>query len=544
MNATTPDVSAGRRPVGPRLLGWVLLLPMIAAWVYWLVLPTVRTLAPTGPDALSFAGAGGVLVRSVGDALLPTVVMLVVAPLVALAAHAGGRAAQLVVRVLLAIPVAGFAPAVVYVAMLRVSNASGPDAAWTTIAYTGIACGIAVTVLLAVLDRGADDDLPRGVVDGVTPLRRELPTIAAVLAVLGLGTLAVLLQADNPPLGHDATLVPTLEGMPVRDLNGRSIVLLLVVAVLGVAAALVVLGTRMRIESGPRPKRGPGAPVLRVAGMIAVVVALAVVAVDVVPRVLALIDSAQGGQGGPAGILAHSLIPAVLVALVQVPVAYAAGIAIGALRPAGRYSRWLLLPFAPWLLVTLRPLVVAAMRHLIDHLPHSGFSSVTTQMSPILVSVPGMVIVALFAAGHRDRIAVQGWWRGLLRPSLPLLGALTMAVLLIQAHGLLWSAQIYLPDVHTGANTYPGYGDNGASAQPGSVLLYYQALLRADTGNHPFAQTYALAAPLFVPALIVLIALQIAYLPRLRIRTGPTNPTPAAPEPAPAHHGKRPPAVT
>ena len=44
---------------------------------------------------------------------------------------------------------------------------------------------------------------------------------------------------------------------------------------------------------------------------------------------------------------------------IQLPIAYLGALGIGALRPLGRYSEWLLLPFSPWLFITALPLSVA-----------------------------------------------------------------------------------------------------------------------------------------------------------------------------------------
>ena len=56
-------------------------------------------------------------------------------------------------------------------------------------------------------------------------------------------------------------------------------------------------------------------------------------------------------------VWANTLVPpAMSIFLLQLPIAYLGALGIGALRPLGRWSEWLLLPFAPWLFITALPL--------------------------------------------------------------------------------------------------------------------------------------------------------------------------------------------
>ncbi|NED57537.1 sugar ABC transporter permease, partial [Micromonospora aurantiaca] len=52
-----------------------------------------------------------------------------------------------------------------------------------------------------------------------------------------------------------------------------------------------------------------------------------------------------------------------LGAVVSVGAAFLGALGIGGLRPLGRRSEWLLLPFAPWLFVGIGPLSIAGFEN-------------------------------------------------------------------------------------------------------------------------------------------------------------------------------------
>ncbi len=100
-----------------------------------------------------------------------------------------------------------------------------------------------------------------------------------------------------------------------------------------------------------------------------------------------------------------------LAALVILLLAALAAVAIGALRPLGRRSEWLLLPFAPWLFVGAGPLGIAWF---------SAERSLHLRWH------------ALVGAG------MPSGWAFLRAVVLPMAGLLTGVAMLIQAQGLVW----------------------------------------------------------------------------------------------------------
>src|SRR5690606_30246461 len=171
-------------------------------------------------------------------------------------------------------------------------------------------------------------------------------------------------------------------------------------------------------------------------------------------------------------------------------VAYLAALGIGALRPLGRRSEWLLLPFAPWLFAGTGPLSIANWNTM------RGLGLVDTfaaLVPPLLVSVPALVVLTLLCKGLAER-NTGDLLTGVVRPSLPMAGILVVAVTLVNAQDLLWP------------------------------LLVAQ---RTDLTTTPVAQMTAavhaaLATPLvaIVLALAAAVAAQLLYLDRLALTVG------------------------
>jgi ABC-type sugar transport system permease subunit len=554
-----PAAAPPKRPGPPGWVGLLLAVPMAAGWVYWLVVPTIKILVHsiTGYDQgvaqhASFTGTGGALARTLEYSLVPTLVMLIVVPLLAFAAAEGGTGLRATVRVVLVVPVAGFAPSVVVVAWFLLTEPShalsslrplDPGTALPKLALLGglaslgLVCGIGVSVLLSALRRRRDDRTAR-------PLGAAL----VVWGVLVLGTLALAMQSLTFVLGltgggpGDSTrTLPVLiyteafQSMQLGSGAAASLVLLVPVAVLGLAAGLILILSRARIELDRDRAAGGLLPPTRgrslgvVLGVVALAATvLAVVLVELLPRLgILTADGKAGGSAHVGNTLLYAVLPGLLTTIVQLVLAYPAGIGIGAFRPLGRYSHWLLLPFMPWVFVTVTPVMVesyesAANGHHLD--------TVLGQLSPILVSVPAMVIFTLFAAGRAEQWRAEtrhgrphgaAFGRTVLLPSLPLAGLVAMAMLLYETHSVAWKL----------------LANAGHVSDPVLVL----SGLAAYAFTKPNAGLAADAAPLAVPALIVFALLTVLYLDRLTIRIGHPDPTthqdtapPFPPPPGPA----------
>lgn len=139
----------------------------------------------------------------------------------------------------------------------------------------------------------------------------------------------------------------------------------------------------------------------------------------------------------------NTVLPAAIsVLLVQLPLAYLGGLGIGALRPLGRKSELLLLPFSPWLFVTAGPLSV------VFYLWSSRLGLLNTLAAaapPMFLNVPMLFAFTLFFQGQEPRWraaraegAPGAFGRTVILPSLPLAAALGGLFLLLTLQDGYW----------------------------------------------------------------------------------------------------------
>ncbi|MEU5992950.1 hypothetical protein ABZ806_28625, partial [Spirillospora sp. NPDC047418] len=502
------------------------------------------------------------LAFTVSLAVIPLVVAVVVAPLLAAALDRAGTWPRRAGRVLMSVPLVVFSPVAFSAAWLVGMPDGGLETAFgelsdpgsarvAVVAISGLTtfgavCGLALLGYLAVLrDRG--------------PARWVRPALA-VGAIAALATFAVSLQTFS-------SVYTLTRGGPGRSTQTLSLfqfsvsfvslslghgaalatVTGLILGVLGIAATLVAITTALRIDLVPadpagRPV-GPGRIVIAAAALLAV---LAVVLVGAWPW-LSVLFSSQGPRGAasPADgrTYLNTWVPPLLGALVSVGAAFLGALGIGGLRPLGRRSEWLLLPFAPWLFVGIGPLSISGFENarsldLID-----TFGSL---IPPTLISVPALVVLTLFCRGRAavwqaqvaaGAPAAGGFLRIVAVPALPLAVLLGGATVLINAQELLWPLL-----VGTSRDTMTApvalVSQLGQYSAPGVSLGFVTPLA------------------VLVLALLVLATLQVAYLDRLTITVdrpaeapapalGAATPRPGAPvapwpgpaaPPAPAPH--------
>jgi hypothetical protein len=189
--------------------------------------------------------------------------------------------------------------------------------------------------------------------------------------------------------------------------------------------------------------------------------------------------------------------------VVGVALAALAGVGIGALRPLGRRSELLLLPFAPWLFVGTAPLVRANMGNAIDDHTLTWLDLVPPSWLP----VPALFVFALLGHGLRRRwlhrraagSSPVAATMAAVTAGLPMLGLIVAITWVVKAQDSVWSLM------------------------KGSV----GPLLTGPALAHIWASSfYLMPLPLglvFPAAAIVVLAvglgaLQLAYLDRLAIR--------------------------
>jgi hypothetical protein len=205
------------------------------------------------------------------------------------------------------------------------------------------------------------------------------------------------------------------------------------------------------------------------------------------------------------------LLPAIF--LIQLPIVYLAALGIGALRPLGKFSEWLLLPVSPWLFVTAVPLGLA----LFLNLRTAGQLNTPEglRVPSAMLNVPMLFILTLFFKGQEQKWRVQNpsfitFLQIVILPSLPLALFLSLITLGINSHDLYWS----LIAVNVPQNfTLPVFLSL-VSAQYGSSFRVISDLL-AQFGPPLVAITFS-----------VLAVFQIFFADRLALGVGELQPEP------------------
>jgi hypothetical protein len=186
---------------------------------------------------------------------------------------------------------------------------------------------------------------------------------------------------------------------------------------------------------------------------------------------------------------------------IVVPTTYLAAFGIGALRPLGRFSEWLLLPFFPFFFISIvslwSPFYLAIFRF---HL----FANPVALLYPFLVSVPFLVYLTFFFKGQTNRWRNAdphpSFFQAVVLPSWPVTVTFALVSALFAARDSFWSFLV----------------PNGFKT-PGALLMS-----ATETFDLSFFRIVILT--LSVGTLLVffpiLAYLQVSVVDRLRIRVG------------------------
>ncbi|MBE1485906.1 sugar ABC transporter permease [Plantactinospora soyae] len=558
--------------MGRVLLGLALLLPALVALVWSYVVPTVSTMLtsfqhdslvgepePAGGENYQQLFEDG-LIGQFGFALLlgllPLAFALLAAPLLAVVADRAGRVPRLVTRGVLALPIAGYAPTALFLGW-RVRLAESDSLADVArleltgiLAMTsfGLVVAVAATAFLSALRQRE-------------PGRRPTPALLTVGGFVGLAVLALTLQIFTAPTlltggGPDgSTVTPMLDVVQDSFRIARmglgaagSTVLLLLLGLLGLAATGLLLASRTLIEfdgwrdrsgglpgnptttatpappaalaapDGPAaPTRGPGRTVYLGTVIAALVVFLGIFGWASAPWLQHAFGGAElPGDISTSDVLVNTWLPPFISALVSVGLAAVAGFGIGALRPLGRWSELLLIPFAPWLFVGVGPLAVAGFKRVAEGDQVNTFLGL---IPPVWLSVPALFVFTLLFRGQHPKWRSGGdVGRTLLLPALPMLAAVFLLTWLFSAQQPFWS-RLIASDV---------------DRMPAPVLA--EMLMAGYDGPKADSLSLVLPLPLLIVFLLAFAALQVGYLDRLAIRVGRSASEPPAP-PAPQNTG-------
>lgn len=451
--------------------GLLLILPAAIALLVSYAGPTLWTVRASldgGADA--YRRVAGDAFAAIGFgfslAVLPVLSVVVLAPLLAYAAHHAGKQVRWAVRAVLAVPMVLFAPAVFATGWLldRVTAESVREpgsaqsvlrlAVWLT--TIGLACGVAVTLYLAAL-RSRDPGQTAG------------PALLVVGGLVAIATVAAVLQVLAYPaaLTDDKVITPLLEIYLAEPADGAAAATLLgiVLGLLGIFAASLVILSGLRVEVGPAAaddevRRGPA-----VAAFALLAAVLAGAGYGLWPGLSRLVGFGEAELAAPdMAVLGDTWLPPLLSTVVGVGLAAAAGYGIAVLRPLGRHSELLLLPFAPWLFVGEGPLAVAYD----DRVRAEGAGLVP----PLWIVVPAVFVFA---------VLFRGSGRGSLRAAWPVAVLVVGATWLVRAQGVGWAGHVasYSADF-TGPvailNDPEDAGARAAALPLGVVVLFAVAL--------------------------------------------------------------------
>jgi ABC-type sugar transport system permease subunit len=557
-----PPGRARGEGIGMRLGGLLLLLPMVILWLVALVVPTVRTVRLStqnvriGRESVGVGLAnyrqlfGSAPFAQARDftALLAIERVLVVALvplLLALAVNAFGRWVRLPFRLIFTLPLAFFAPVGAAIGWSLAYNPTfGPFRGG------GNPLGSAGGARLALLRMDALTTLALACGLGLIAylLARRRGAVALIWALSVCATLALALQSFVPsfvltrggPANSTATLGLLTYTIGFQNLQlgaaaALSALLLALVGVLGVLGAILLAASGARLTLAPvrppaRSGRGLAAIVLLIVGLGAIVAC----AYGAFPALWSFAASFKTNQeilrqpgsffpaapaavayGRTAGAITdgraflNTLVPPLLgVFAIQLPVAYLGALGIGALRPLGRWSEWLLLPFAPWLFVTPLLLGIANFEQL---RATGGLNRYGALIPPPTMTVALLFILTLGFKGQalarraaRDAGQQQGFLVSVIGPSLPLALLLALAAVVLEAQELFW------PLLVASSNTL--------WTVPVALV---QALSRGATDVPSLAALlWRYALPGGIVVMLLLVVAQIFYVERLALEIG------------------------
>lgn len=517
------NAAGGSGRHGAQPLGFALLVPAGILFTAGLLVPWLRTFAHSVAridvfGVLHLVGVHayqripGSYWSSFGQALLvdimPLAGCLLSAPVVAYVLRRVTVTARLAGRWIAAAAVALFAPVVVTIGYLTTlfggtidpgmlgqpaARLEVLDIVLTAAAAVGPALGAGLTVFLAAgsgTDRRRFAVLWAGLAAGAVALCWQSYTVSSIV---------LSYRVPQPPLGFRYAVSGT-------SAAAAGWVLLTAVGVCGLFVGLLVIKYQPRLvllarRPGPLPVRPDVRDSMHVlAGGALCVLALMAGLVLPTPWLLAVIGRRTAPPAAAvASVLAHTLGTPLATAVGGVIVGYLGGLAVSAFRPLGRYSRWLLLPFAPGLFLT-----AGTLGALSDSRTWSGDPAVAAGCG-----IPALFLFSMIIDGHRSdwlRYRAAGdrraFLRCLVRPAAPLALLLGTVGVVLSVAGL--------------------YAAGGFPADTGPELL------ATMTSRYPPGPAAMLLAAPFAPvALVILVALQRRYLDRLVLRWPRRTPVPS-----------------
>lgn len=456
------------------VLGFALLAVPVVAAVLAYLLPTIRTIQLSRIEGLGVFGSTETLGPANYDAVLadgafidgltrlagPTIAMVlagaVIAPLAAWCLDRAGGRVRAASRIVWSLAAIAFAPAALTTAWLidRVLTENNREASlydWTGLA-SGTVLGLGVLAGLAAMRGGAETGRKAAC------LLTTAGLAAFAVTAAGLQTFAFTAVSGLPedaPTPVAQIFNGLYSGLAPGDAAAKSVLLMAILAILGLGAAILFAAARTRIDVAPGPvDPTPTRPPAAVAGLIALVLLLATVGYFLLPWIIRLAEGTS--QGDDLWFtMRRTWGPPLITTVIALPAAAIGGYAIGALRPLGHASRWILLPFAPWLFTGSGPLGIANLEAVAGQDEYMVIGSFPPRA---WIAIPLLfVFTALFwGLEDRRRAAVAGGLPprparlAFLKAAWPMTALMALALLLVNAQDLFWQQLTFQDMLSTG----------------------------------------------------------------------------------------------
>lgn len=463
------------------LIGFLMLIPAGIACITNLLLPTgsifIQSLQDSRPfsDDSTFVGAENyqqlfenpMTQEVIQLTLLVTVfcVLLIalVPPLFALGAHETGRIGRVTSRILVSIPLAFYSPvAFALVVQLNLEQrvlrdilSEAPQVfVGGLIAWQFVAVGGALAISAYLMAAKASE------------VEASLSKIAAPLITVWvisiLSAIALVLQAYTVPnlltggafgtsLFAEYAVSRGLIQFRFGQWGAISIFQLAPLMLMGLITVAIIVATNLAITI-----KHDHAPIFpsKAVGIGLLVMTVPAVLGGLLLWSMAGVIAALGG-GSPS--LAEAFTPLTFVntilppiarlLLLQLPLLILTALAIGALRPLGRWSEALLLLFAPWLYVAGHTLAAGY----VPRFTTLGLlGSPVTLLPPMAISIPMLVILTLFYKGRVPAWQQSGtFMKTVFVPSLPLLGLFCVGMVVYSSQNYSWQFMVAIGDLAT-----------------------------------------------------------------------------------------------
>lgn len=536
------------------ILGWLFTLPAIVLLIITYIVPTFKTLIlafqnQRGGREATFVGmenferlfSSQTYGSSWGFSLLELVIRLsaVILPPLVIALGVGSFKirGRKFFRVIASIPLAIYTPiplAIGWAILINPAVGFLPlfnllrDPATTRLVllvidwftYFGLACGFGATVYLSALVGGYHSEDKKRVTKAMIILGVVLILMVTALSLQSFANPYILSGGGPNGLTTNLALLYFKNSMMQLQFGLASATILpvlLITQIAGLISILLVILSRSRLVLSNRAKE-PLVNKVRWLWIVLLVLSLLTLFFALLPNALILsnkikvfIEANEPGKVmlniPTAKLMLNTWGPSLIaVLLIQIPVALLAAFGIGALRPMGKGSDWLLLLFGSWIFFTP---ILLAVPNLMSARDLDLINTMGGILLPYRLNIPMILVLTLLFKGQREKWEdsedKKPFLSVTLLPALPMVALLGVVSLIFMQQELVWSLVI---------NT------------KADLLSLPMALLREGSATLGFQASKLTVSATIIRSIsglvLFLLALvfQIFYLDRIAFKTG------------------------